>query len=252
MTISCLKSKLSVSDISRLRFPRQMTMHYSLCIMNCRKWLIMALCLASSVAGFASVNEDEPLTASKVFADAPLEVLDMLRPSTRLDMLDYYSQADSLLTVTNALGGESRLELVAPDYLKVSVTPVSTLEIKILRQGKKEIVMTLYTTGDSVMASDTDVRFFDSRLHPLETSKFLKAPNISDFFTLKGSGISEEELMEKVPYAAVEYTTGPGDAPLEAKLTTLKVISREDRDLLTPLQVPSLSAHWKGGRFLGF
>lgn len=256
MIESCLKSKHSVSDVSRLRFQRQTIVHYALCIKHCRKWLMMILFLAVFAAGYASVkapDEAPPaLTASKVFAEVPLEALDMLRPSTRLDMLDYYGQADSILTVANALGGESRLMEVADDYMKVSVTPVSTLEIKILRQGKKEIVMTLYTTGDATMARDTEVRFFDSELKPLEASKYFKAPKLTDFFNLRDSRTSAEDLREKVPYTAVEYTTGPGDVPLIAMLTTLKAISEEDRDLLTPLLIPALSADWKGGRFGGF
>lgn len=188
---------------------------------------------------------DASLTASKVFAEAPLEVLDMLRPSTRLDMLDYYTQADSIFVATNALGGESRLLEVAPDYLKAEITPVSTLEIKILKTGNKETVMTLFTTGGEGQARDTEVCFFDSALRPLDGEKLLKAPVLTDFFNLKGSDVSEEDLREKVPYAAVEYTTGPGDEPLTAALTTLSVISKEDRDLLTPLMVKTMSAPWK-------
>ncbi|MDE6292034.1 MAG: DUF3256 family protein, partial [Muribaculaceae bacterium] len=144
------------------------------------------------------------------------------------------------------LGGESRLVQVTPDYLKVAVTPVSTLEIKILQSGKSPVVMTLYTTGDSSMARDTEIRFFDSGLRPLDSSKFLKSPGLPDFFNLKGSGISAEDLKEKLPYAAVEYTTGPGDVPLIAMLSTLKVIAQEDRDMLSPLLIPALSASWKG------
>lgn len=211
-----------------------------------RKWLLMPICLAIAVAGHAAVDEGEVLTASEVFAEAPLEVLEMLRPSVRLDMLDYYTQADSLVTVVNALGGESRLEQVEPDYLKLSVSPVSTLEIKVLPLGRKQVVMTLYTVGGEDMAKDTEVRFFDSRLQPLETAKYIKAPDLADFFSLKGSGISDEELREKVPYAAVVYSTGPGDAPLTAALTTLDVLSQEDRDLLKPFQHPVLTARWKG------
>ena len=192
------------------------------------------------------MKEDAPLTASKVFAEAPLEVLDMLRPSTRLDMLDYWTQADSVLTAVNALGGESRLVSVAPDYLKAEITPVSTLEIKILGEGKKQVVMTLYTVGDADMAQDTEVRFFDSKLRPLDARKYLKAPQLADFFTLKGSGLDEEDLREKARYAAVVYSTGPGPEPLTATLTTLRAISQEDRDLLTPLLTPTLNANRKG------
>lgn len=211
-----------------------------------RIWLLMTICLVTPLAGLAAMKEEEPLTASKVFAQAPLEVLDMLRPSTRLDMLDYYTQADSLLTVSNALGGESRLEQVTPDYMRVSVTPVSTLEIKILQAGKKKIVMTLYTTGDDGVAKDTEVRFFDSTLKPVDGSRFLKAPELADFFNNNKHVISKEELREKVPFMAVYYAIGPGDAPLTAKLTTLETLSQEDRDLLTPLFAPILSVPWKG------
>ena len=217
-----------------------------------RKWLVTAFCLAVSIAGHTAVygsdaaSAADTLTSLKVFADLPLEVSEMLRQSTRLDMIDYYTQADSLLSATNALGGESRFEVVAPDYLKVAVTPVSTLEVKILKSGKKPVVMTLYTTGDESMARDTDVRFFDAELKPLDTAKFLKAPRLTDFFTLKGSGISEDELRGKVPYMAVEYSLGPESDTLTARLTTLSVISEEDRDLLTDILAPAISAAWKG------
>lgn len=219
-----------------------------------RKWLFTACCLAVFAAGHAAVKGIEPsvgdsadtLTSLKVFAELPLEVTEMIRPSTRLDMIDYYTQADSLLTAVNALGGESRIEEVAPDYMRVSVTPVSTLEIKLLQSGRRPVVMTLYTTGDQEAARDTEVRFFDAELRPLETLKFLKPPKLTDYFTLNGSGISEKELMEKIPYMAVEYTTGPGEAPLKATLTTVEVISQEDRDQLIPILVPALSAQWKG------
>lgn len=220
------------------------------------KWLFLLICLAFSAAGHASIMEADksanPLTASKVFAEVPLEVLDMLRPSTRLDMLDYYTQADSILVATDALGGSSRLIAVAPDYLKLEVTPVSTLEIKLLQAGKKQIVMTLYTVGTDEMAKDTEVRFFDAQLRPLDSRKFLKAPKLSDFFTLKGSGISEKTLQEMVPFTAVEYSVGPGETPLKATLTSLQAISQEDSDLLTGILTPTLTAPWKGGRFAGF
>ncbi|MDE6023370.1 MAG: DUF3256 family protein [Muribaculaceae bacterium] len=208
---------------------------------------MIIICLVVYATGFAGSKpaaRSDSLTASKVFADIPLQVLDMLRPSTRLDMIDYYEQADSLLTVTDALGGSSRLEEVAPDYLKVSVTPVSTLEIKLLPYKKGRIVMTLYTVGGTDLAKDTEVRFFDADLQPMPTSKFLKAPDIRNFFNLKGSGVSMSDLMESVPFSAIEYTTGPADTPLTATFNTLSTLSDETRNLLAPLLIPSLSSTW--------
>ncbi len=228
--------KRSSESSRNIGFKRQSIMHYALSIMHCNKWLLLTLCLVTSVTGHASVNASDSLTASKVFADIPLEALDLIRPSARLDMIDYYEQADSLLTVQNALGGESRLEQVAPDYLKVSVTPISTLEIKLLQSGKNKVIMTLYTVWNSGFpAGDTEVRFFDSNLNPLPTEKFLKAPTLKDFFNLKGSSVTEKELQEKLPFTTILYSTGTGDTALTATFTTLEALSQEDRDLLTPL-----------------
>lgn len=204
----------------------------------------MLICfLAVFAAGYSHTppsGEEVGFSASKVFADIPLEVLDLIRPSARLDMLDYYEHADSMLSVENALGGESRLEQVTRDYLKVAVTPLSTLEIKLLPLGKNEIVMLLYTTY-----SDTEISFFDSNLSPLDVSKYLKAPSLKDFFDLRGSKVSEGELEEKIPFTTIQYSTGPGDTPLTATFTTLSTLSQEDRDLLTPLLRAPLSAPWK-------
>ncbi|MDE5813921.1 MAG: DUF3256 family protein [Muribaculaceae bacterium] len=216
-----------------------------------RKWLIPACCLAVFSAGHAAVKGNdgaatEVLSPLKVFADLPLEITEIIRPSTRLDMIDYYTQADSLLTATNALGGECRFEVVTPDYLRVTLTLVSTLEIKLLTAGKKQIVMSLYTTGGEGMARDTEVRFFDSGLQPIEGAKLMKAPETADFFSIKGSGISKADLLEKLPFSAVVYTTGPGDTPLSATFTSLDVLAQEDRDRLAPLLLPSLSTPWKG------
>lgn len=208
------------------------------------KTLLMLMCLVTSVTGYAGIKPEHTLTASKAFAEAPLEVLDMLRPSTRLDMLDYYTQADSIVTLQNALGGPSKLEMVAPDYLKVSITPVSTLEIKILPIKKDQIIMTLYTVGNDSLAADTEVKFFDSSMKPLPTDKYLKAPALKEFFNLKNSSLKESELAEKIPFQSIAYTTGPGDTPLTSTLTTLKTLSQEDQDLLTPLLTPTLTAPW--------
>lgn len=210
------------------------------------KCLILTACLVTYVSGYAGGDGVETLTASKVFSELPLDVLDMLRPSTRLDMLDYYSQADSILTVQDALGGQSRLEQVSGDYMKVSVTPVSTLEIKILDSGKNPIVMTLYTVGGEGVAKDTDIRFFDSRLRPVEKSKYIKTPSLADFFNLKGSDINRAELDGKIPFMTVEFSTGPGQSPLMATLTSLETTAQEEADVLVPLLREPLSATWNG------
>lgn len=197
------------------------------------------------MAAFAHEPADS-LTASRFFADAPLEVLDMIRPSSRLDMLDYYSHADSLISVPNALDGKSRLVQVTDDYLKVEVTPVSVLEIKRLPYRKSALFMTLYTVGSDSVARDTHVGFYDAGMRPLPADKFLKAPSGKAFFHNSGSDITDANLAEWMPFQTVAYTIGPGDTPLTATVTTLATLPEETRASLIPILTPSLSAPWKG------
>lgn len=213
--------------------------------------ILIGLCLVvfslmMPTQSHAAVTARDTIKAADVFAKAPLEVLDILRPSARLDMIDYFTQADSIVEVNNALEGKSHIVQLTPDYLKVALTPVSSLEIKILQAGKSQVVMTLYTTGSEDMAKDTKVTFFDAELNPLRVDKLLKTPSVEDFFNLRQSGISKAQLLEKVPFEAVVYSSGPGEVPLTATLTTLSVLSDEDRKLLQPLIIPLLTADWKG------
>lgn len=200
------------------------------------------------VAGMSAKTGEtgDTLTASRVFRYIPLDVLELLRPSTRLDMLDYYEQADSLWQAPNAMEGYSQLQTVTPDYLKVTISPVSTLEIKILPGKKGQIAMTIYTVGSDEVSRDSSVEFFDSALQPLRRGDYLKAPEMKDFFDLKGSDVSLKELREALPFQTVEYSTGPGDTPLTATFTTLLKAPEETRKRLTPLLKAPLRLDWKG------
>lgn len=213
--------------------------------------VILALALYVAAGGSAkTIESPDTLTASYVFKNIPLEVLESLRQSTRLDMLDYYEQADSLWKAPNAMEGYSQLETVTPDYLKLMISPVSTLEIKILSSGKgfgkRQIAMTIYTVGGNGVSKDSSVDFFDAQMMPLRQKDFLKMPEMKDFFDLRNSGIDKKDLQEAMPFQTVEFTTGPGEAPLTATFTTLDHSPKEIQDKFRPLLKAPLTMNWKG------
>ncbi|MDE6341883.1 MAG: DUF3256 family protein [Muribaculaceae bacterium] len=203
------------------------------------------LCVISAVIFTGASASAEGLTPTGVFANLPLDVIDMLRPAARLDMIDYYAEADSLAPVQDALGGSSRLEAVAPDYLRAAITPVSTLEIKLLPLAADTIVMTLYTVKGDGIAADSKVDFFDRDLKPLQAGKFLKLPEARNFFRLKGSDISARKLDELLPFSSIALSTGPGDTPLSAEFTSVGTLPDEEASMLTPL-LQNLEFLWTG------
>lgn len=207
--------------------------------------LALALLMATGVSA-KTMDAPDTLTASYVFKNIPLEVLESLRQSTRLDMLDYYEQADSLWKAPNAMEGYSQLQAVTPDYLKLIISPVSTLEIKILPSRKSDIAMIIYTVGSEDVNKDSSVDFFDAQMMPLRQKDFLKMPEMKDFFDLRNSGIDKKDLQEAMPFQTVEFTTGPGEAPLTATFTTLDHSPNEIQDKFRPILKAPLTMNWKG------
>lgn len=215
--------------------------------------MIMAIAVASVLMPARSANVPvaaDTLTARDVFVDFPVSTLDLLSRSMRLDMLDYYD-ADSIYNVKNAMSGESHLEKVSPSYLKVVLTAVSTLEIKLLPYKGKHLVMSIYTVGSENQAPDSDVRFFDEKLNPLDRKKFLKTPSLKDFFRLGGENdMTEKELKAMVPFTTIEYDANPDADAMTARLTVGCFLDRDSRERLARLEKAPLGLAWNGRKWV--
>lgn len=193
-----------------------------------------------------------PATASGVFIHLPVNVLDILPRSSRLDMLAYYHSGNGG-HVTNAMGGESWLLNCTDDFLEVRLTSVSTFQIKLLPRAKKEpIVMTLYTIGgDGRQPADTDVRFFEvPLLTELDRSKIFKEPRLKDYFFIpKGSVTKMKEIEEMIPFPTYEFTAAPGADTLTGRLTIGDYLNQDDYNILRLFLLPAVDYSWNGRSF---
>lgn len=193
--------------------------------------------------------EPDTISVRRAFVDMPLSTLDLLSRSTRLDMLDFYD-LDSIYNARNTMAGISRLEKLEPGYLKVKLTPVTTMELKILPSGNKgaQLVLLNYTIGDSIQAKDSDLKFFDSSMNELPGDKFMKLPELSDFFDYPDKKV-KEEVSRLVPFPTVEYTVVPESGDLVARLTVGEFMSSEDFKSIKPYLKPSIVYNWNGNRY---
>ncbi len=216
-----------------------------------------ALCLASGIAALSisaiapvSAQEkpgDSALTARSVFERINVPALDILTPSARLDLLDYWD-ADSVYRVKTSIDGQAWFDRVDPDWVRINVSPVSTFDIKLLPAKGGNVVMTLYTVGGDGQARDTSVEFYDAAtLAPLDDSRYFKAPSLKQFFNIpKGSVTTMKEIEEMIPFTTVEYSLTPGSDELSAKLTSEAYVSVDDWNVARIFLVPEVKAGWKG------
>lgn len=192
---------------------------------------------------------DSVFNARYVFEKIHTSALEILSPSTRLDMLDYWD-VDSVYKASNVMDGLSWLENLTPDYLKVRITPVSTLEIKILPEKKGRLVMTVYTVGDDVQAQDSEIKFYDENLNPVATSKHLEMPAVKDFFDIpKGSATKMKEIEDMIPFPTIAFNANPDNDNLEARLTVEKYINQDDWNIAKLFVKPYVTLQWKKDKY---
>jgi len=202
-----------------------------------------AVSFAGSPADVAATKE---LTARSVFEQLQSPALEILKRSTRLDMLDYWD-ADSVYRAQNAMSGMSWLIDVKPDYLNVQVTPVSTLEIKLLPEKKGSVVMAIYTVGDKAQAADSRIDFYDSGLRHLDQKKYFKAPDLKAFFDIpKGSVTTMKEIREMIPFQTVEYSANGENNDISARLTVGEFMNVDDYNIVKLFLKPEITLRWNG------
>ena len=192
---------------------------------------------------------DSLFTARKVFEKIHCSALEILPPTIRLDLLDYWD-VDSIYKASNVMDGLSWLENVSPNYLKVRITSVSSLEIKILPDKKEKIAMTIYTVGDDVQAQDSQVKFYDQTLKELPSGKYLNIPEVKDFFEIpKGSATKMKEIEDMIPFPTIAFSASPDNDDIEARLTVEQYINQDDWNIAKLFVKPYITLEWHKDKY---
>lgn len=213
-----------------------------------RMVVVMALAVASAIPCHAAGEEEgkKEFAVRDLFVELQSPALEILKKTTRLDMLDYWD-ADSIYKATNAMEGLSWLENVTPGYLKVRVTPVSTLELKVLPVKKGNVVMSVYTVGGESQAEDSQIDFYDEDGTPLDAGKYFTAPDLSRFFDIpKGSLTSMKEIRGMIPFPTVAYGASPDNDALSARLTVGEYMDVDNYNIIKLFLKPEVILEWKG------
>lgn len=200
--------------------------------------------------GQGTVTTETAFNAESAFIMLPAETLDLLTTTMRKDMIDYY-RADSIAEITNTLEGHSHLiRPMSENYLKVQVTPVTILTVRMLPSGKRHIAATAYTIGDSLQATDTELRFYDEEMNELRRDKIIKLATTSDFFDFTGvDSKTRKELLGLIPFPTVEYSFEPGSDRLLARLTVKKLLGKETMEKIAPYLHRERYYDWDGKKY---
>lgn len=163
-----------------------------------RKILIM-LMLSASMACYAYEG------VARLFTEESGDMFSSLSFSARYQMVNNYSSVEKSEVLNNLQTTESRILKLEYDYMKVATSAGKTVELKLVPQVKNDTVLAVIETV-ATPVKDSKLSFYDLKWNRLETSRFIKIPQLADFFMPKAPKASCEELERLVNFAMIEMT----------------------------------------------
>lgn len=184
-----------------------------------------------------------------VFKQMPDSLVGYLSENNRLDMIDFI---DSRMPaeVENALGGTSRLDTLTADYLKLTLTPASVVEMRLLpyTMGGSSTAGTLLcvvtTYGDSIRESE--VRFYTTGWKSVADIDNPLSPDNVRRYAVSDSLVAGMGL-DAVEDVAAEASLSPSAATMTIKMT-LPICLTENKVEVKPLD-KSITLNWNDVSF---
>lgn len=171
---------------------------------------MMKLLFAVFWFGLSVASATAQVNIAQVFRQMPNEHLRILTTNDRMDLLDF---AENKMTarVTNRLDAATTLDTLTSDYLHLTLTPVSTLEMKLLPMNDSlQVVAMVHTVAGP--SKDSSIRFFTADWKKeLPASTIISYPSMKDYLVKNESEMNEDEcqLIRSMEPALIEVTLEP-------------------------------------------
>lgn len=155
--------------------------------MMIKKLALTLVVLTSSLVVSAQVKMAE------VFRTMPDSIVRLLTDNDRMDLLDF-AESNMTARVTNRLDGKRTLNILTDDYLHLTVTTMSSLQMRLfpLNDGRQAVVVVKTVAGP---AKDSVLKIYTSDWsEQLEMEQHVTAPSLDAYWTKPFDEMTEEEL----------------------------------------------------------
>lgn len=199
---------------------------------------------APMTASAENASDSITVTAEKCFREAPPEVLNLINPNTRLDMLDYF-QAGMQRASSNAAGGECIILEFDPRSVTLKAGEGIKYQFFVL-QGKKQPYIGVIETLETP-CEESSVKFYTTDWTPVNAMKtgLFREPTLNDWL-LTGDKQKLAEARETLPFVFTAYTYNPANGTLTASNTMDGYYHPTDRPAILKDMRQSITYKWEG------
>ena len=160
-------------------------------------------------------------TMRDVIRQMPDTILPLLTHGNLLDFPDFL-ESGMKAELPNRLGGISEMLILTDDFTAIQLSKSSSVQLKLLPQGKKNILCMVhtYTLNDSI--SDSQVQFYTTDWKPLKQSKFLTVQHEGNAFVRASVSALNTDLTLQWSYPLTLQFEGEEPRALTPKKSVLK------------------------------
>lgn len=208
--------------------------------------VLVANIFATSIAYAETANDSIIVTAEKCFCEAPPEVLQLISPNTRLDMIDYF-KAGIKKASNNYAGGECSVLQLDPESVTIAAGEGIKYQFFVL-QGKKRpyigVIETLKTPCEESM-----VKFYTTDWTQVDAAKtgLFREPTLHDWL-ISANKQKSDEAKETLPFIFTAYTYNPANSTLTATNSMDGYYHSTDRPAILKDLRQTITFKWEGKR----
>lgn len=176
-----------------------------------KKILVTAILSLFAFSGFAQ-------TMRQLFVSLPDSVLmPQLTKVNREDCIDFLD-SKMKAEVTNRFDGKSTLDTLSADYLHLTLSPMSEVEMKLFPVNDSvKAICWIQTYGNDSTIRESSVRFFSTDWQELPRERFIAVPKTSEFVgDLSGA---EADVALALTPLFVKASFVPGDDAIRFSLS---------------------------------
>lgn len=186
------------------------------------------------------------VTATESFISAPQELIPLIDPITRLEMIEYFNAGRESRS-KNILGGSVGITVMNDEMMAFTENSATTHEIAVLPVGSDTVVAFISTYA--LPAHDSKIEFYDTDWKPLPASRYFRQPSLRDWLTKEGRK-DNYRIENNFPFMISEIIVDPEDGVNLTVRSSLDVFgSKEDAATLRRYVKPELRYRWENGAY---
>lgn len=171
----------------------------------------------------------------EVFLAMPDSLQALLSRNNRMDMVDFLDNQMEA-KITNRLEGQSVMDTLTADYLRITLTATSKLEMKLIQKGDDKQVVVIHTSAGPV--KDSAMKCYTSDWK--ETEPLVVLPPFSAFLVHPREELTVEQNQILNGLEDMQLTTmhlSPENTQLVCELS-LDILNNEEREKARSLVKP--------------